>query len=123
LGIDEAQGSLTLAGDVKQGSTVWLMQAGTDRLVSGAEDAAGDALMNGQPAPDARTLAILVSCVGRKLVMGERTDEEIEAVVETLGPNIHVTGFYSNGEIAPGVAGGDCLLHNQTMTITTLRES
>lgn len=122
LGINEAEGSLILAGDVELGSTVWLMQASTDLLVHGAEGAASHALTSGPPALDAHTLAVLISCVGRKLVMGERTDEEIEAVAETLGPNVHLTGFYSNGEIAPGLAGGGCLLHNQTMTITTLSE-
>ena len=67
-------------------------------------------------------LALLVSCVGRKLVMGGRVDEEIEAVAEVLGKNAVLTGFYSNGEISPYLRSPECKLHNQTMTITCLSD-
>ena len=68
-------------------------------------------------------LALLVSCIGRKLVMGPRVDEEVDAVVEVFGQHTHVTGFYSNGEISPALSGGlECHLHNQTMTVTHLTE-
>ena len=68
------------------------------------------------------SLAILVSCVGRKLVMGERVDEEVEAVGDVLGHHAVLTGFYSYGEISPFTPGASCKLHNQTMTITCLSE-
>jgi hypothetical protein len=63
-----------------------------------------------------------VSCVGRKLAMGGRVDEEVSAVARTLGERFTVSGFYSNGEISPDLAGPECHLHNQTMTITLLNE-
>jgi hypothetical protein len=69
------------------------------------------------------TLAILVSCVGRKLVMGNRVDEEVEAVGEVFGNKAVLTGFYSYGEISPFTPGASCKLHNQTMTITCLSEN
>ena len=69
-----------------------------------------------------RSLAILISCVGRKLVMGDRVDEEVEAVAEILGRGSTVAGFYSNGEIASTGFRGECRLHNQTMTITWIAE-
>ena len=68
-------------------------------------------------------LAILVSCVGRKLVMGSRVDEEVEAVGDVFGSNAVLTGFYSYGEISPFTPGASCKLHNQTMTITGLTEA
>ena len=37
-------------------------------------------------------------------------------------PHTVMTGFYSYGEISPFMPGAKCELHNQTMTITTLRE-
>lgn len=120
LGVDEAQGSLTLAGDVPLGAQLRLMQASTDRLVDGAEHAAESA-QSLDPAAD--SLAILVSCVGRKLVMGSRVDDEVEAVGDVLGPRPVLTGFYSNGEISPLGEAGACQLHNQTMTITTMGEA
>src|SRR5450830_629602 len=120
LGIDEVNGSLTLAGDVPQGAQLKLMQASTDRLIDGAEHAAEAALAL---APPADVLAILVSCVGRKLVMGSRVDDAVEAVGDVLGPQPVLTGFYSNGEICPAGEAGPCQLHNQTMTITTMGEA
>lgn len=122
LGVDEAAGSLTLAGDIVQNGYLKLMHATTDSLVDGAHDAARAVGLD--DASRGRTgLALLVSCIGRKLVMGPRVDEEVDAVVEVFGQHTHVTGFYSNGEISPALSGGlECHLHNQTMTVTHLTE-
>jgi len=122
LGVDEAEGSLTLAGAIDPAGYLRLMQASTDRLIEGAATAAAR-VRAGAGEPRGRSLAILVSCVGRKLVMGDRVDEEVEAVAETLGEGTEVTGFYSNGEISRSEFHGDCRLHNQTMTITWLSEA
>ena len=67
-------------------------------------------------------LALMVSCVGRKVVMGGRVEEEIEAVASVLGDEATLAGFYSYGEISPAHNGAACLLHNQTMTIGYLSE-
>lgn len=120
LGIDEAAGSLILAGDIDPQGYLKLMHASTDRLVNGAK-AAAKATEEMLPLSGPK-LAILVSCVGRKLVMGTRINEEIQAVMEILGPSTKVTGFYSYGEISPSHPGSTCQLHNQTMTITCLAE-
>ncbi len=121
LGIDEAVGSLTLAGDIAEGCYLRLMHATTDSLVDGAHEAAIAAGVDGQSS--AQHLALLVSCVGRKLVMGARVDEEVEAVTAVFGGNVRVAGFYSYGEISPGSHdSGTSDLHNQTMTITHLTE-
>ncbi len=120
LGVDEAQGSLVLAGDIDPDGYLRLMHASTDSLVDGAEQAA-QGLFDSGPVQGER-LALLVSCVGRKLVMGPRVDEEVEAVLDVLGHGAQLAGFYSNGEISPDLAGQQCHLHNQTMTITLLAE-
>jgi hypothetical protein len=120
LGVNEQDGSLTLAGELANGSQLKLMHAGTDSLVRGAEQSASDARLSGADQED--SLALLVSCVGRKLVMGDRVDEEVEAVADVLGKQMVLAGFYSNGEISPFAVGHPSRLHNQTMTITTLRE-
>lgn len=120
LGIDESTGSLILAGDIQPQAQLQLMHASTDRLVDGAEKAAESATFGSLAAPG---LTLLVSCVGRKIVMGERVDEEIEAVVSVLGSGETVTGFYSYGEISPFTPGASCELHNQTMTVFRLAES
>ncbi len=121
LGIDEAQGSLLLAGAIHQGGFLRLMQASTDALIDGAEVAAEKTIAMQQP--DTPHLALLVSCVVRKLVMGDRVEEEIEAVAAILGKQACSTGFYSYGEITPFAPGVACEVHNQTMTITTITET
>jgi hypothetical protein len=121
LGIDEATGSLVLAGEIEPDGYLQLMHASTNSLVDGAEAAARAVTTMQSAAPEA-ALAILVSCVGRKLVMGDRVDEEVDAVASVLGKNTLLTGFYSYGEISPFAPGLDCKLHNQTMTITVLAE-
>lgn len=122
LAIDEHQGSLTLAGDIDPNGYLELMQASTDKLINGAEAAAQTAQQNHQSQPE-NSLAILVSCVGRKLIMGDRIDEEVEVVADTLGKNARIIGYYSNGEIAPTEFHKGCRLHNQTMTITWISEN
>jgi hypothetical protein len=97
------------------------MHASTDALVDGAEAAAQAAVkMQSNPGEG---LALLVSCVGRKLVMGGRVDEEVEAVGDVFGSGATLAGFYSYGEISPFTRSVECKLHNQTMTITYLSET
>lgn len=118
LGVDDAAGSLTLAGNIDADGYLKLMHSTTEKLIDGAETAARSA-----GAGAGASLAILVSCIGRKLVMGDRVDGEVEAVADLLGKHATVTGFYSNGEIARSAFHADCRLHNQTMTITVLSEA
>jgi hypothetical protein len=122
LGINEADGSLILAGDVPEGGHMQLMRASVDALVEAAEEAASAAQPQ-HPHQHQTCLALLISCVGRKLVMGGRVDEEVEAVAHVLGQHSSLTGFYSNGEISPHIGQMDCKLHNQTMTITVFTEA
>lgn len=120
LAIDENEQSLTFAGDIPEGAYARLMKANFDRLIDGASGAAkvSHAAM-GQAAPQ---LALLISCVGRKMVLRQRIEEEVEGVREVLGPDTMLAGFYSYGEISPFTPSAKCELHNQTMTITTLAE-
>lgn len=121
LSINETDGSMVFAGDIPQGSYVRLMKASFDRLIDGANDAAEMStlsLRNSQP-----DLAILISCVGRKLVLKQRVEEELEAIREVTGQTTTLTGFYSYGEICPlKPFEQHCELHNQTMTITVFKE-
>jgi hypothetical protein len=121
LAINEEDGSMVFAGDLPQGEYVRLMKANFDRLIDGANDAAEMSkvsLRNSEP-----DLAILISCVGRKLVLKQRVEEELEIIREVLGNTATLTGFYSYGEICPiKPFEQHCELHNQTMTITVFKE-
>lgn len=115
LAVDEDAQTMTFAGEIPEGATVRLMRTTMDRLVDAAADAGRQSAQG-----DGGSVSIAVSCVGRRLVLGERTWEELEAVAENLGPNDPLVGFYSYGEISS--AEGFSCLHNQTMTITTISE-
>lgn len=117
LAVDEAHKSMTFAGDMPEGSFARLMKANFERIIDGSGRAAVNAAGN-IPAE----LALLISCVGRKLVLGQRVEEEVERVQEVFGAATVLSGFYSYGELSPLVAGAKCDLHNQTMTITTFSE-
>lgn len=117
LGVDDEHSTMTFAGDIPQGWTARLMRTTLDRLVDASALAAEAAA---EPVVEPR-LALAVSCVGRRLVLGQRTDEEVEAAADLLGAGVPLIGFYAYGEISPGA--GSCELHNQTMTLTTLGET
>lgn len=119
LNINEEDNTMILAGDVPQGSRVQLMMSTIDDIANGARTAAELAMENRINEPQ---LALLVSCVGRKLVMDQRTEEELEEVISIVGENTTISGFYSYGEMAPFAGMGNCKLHNQTMTLTLFSE-
>ncbi|HXB32603.1 MAG TPA: FIST C-terminal domain-containing protein, partial [Puia sp.] len=137
LSIDEESKSMRFAGDVPEGASVRFMKANFDRLVDAASAAAHQAItgggvggggVSGGGVPDGvafggePSLSVLISCVGRKIILGSRVSEEVEAVKEVFGAKTLVTGFYSYGEIAPHSSRVQCQLHNQTMTITNFSE-
>lgn len=120
LAMDEEEQSITFAGDVPEGSYVRLMRGHIEHLIDGAQVAATSSIekLGSSPAQ----FSILVSCNGRRPVFKQRIEEEVEAVSIALGDQAVLTGFYSYGEIAPIVAGGQSELHNQTITITSFAE-
>ena len=120
LAVNEDDGSLVLAGDIPENAFLRLMHASTEALVDGAELAAVAARRMVES--DTPSLGLLISCVGRKLAMGDRVEEEIEAVGSVFGPGCTLAGFYSNGEISPFLDSTECKLHNETMTVTYITE-
>jgi hypothetical protein len=121
LGVDEKEQSLIFAGDVPTGYLAQLMRANFDRLIASAGETSKMALDRMKTLNHSPLLAIAISCVGRRLLLGERIEEETQTTLESLPKNTQQLGFYSYGELSPYVV-GTCDLHNQTMTLTTLSE-
>jgi len=120
LSVNEEDQSMIFAGDVPEGSYAQFMKANINRLIDAAIEAAK---MSAPVTGGADTqLALLISCVGRKMVLKQRVEEEVEGVQDILGNKAVLAGFYSYGEICPSRSGEICELHNQTMTITTFTE-
>ena len=119
LAINEEEKSMTFAGNIPQGSFIRLMKGNFDKLIDAAYHAGNNALLNQS---EKSKLALIVSCVGRKIVLGNRIEEELELSKNTLGDSTTICGFYSYGEFSPNLDQISCELHNQTITITTLSE-
>ena len=120
LSIDNEQQCLTFAGDVPEGAKARFMKANFDKLIDAAAQAAEISFQ--QPMAKQPDLALLISCVGRKIILNQRVEEEVEAVAEVFDHNTPFIGFYSYGELSPFNERNRCQLHNQTMTITTFLE-
>ncbi len=119
LGVDNDEKKMIFAGNMPAGSTSRLMTGNFNKLINASAIAAKDALSGMEERkPD---LTLLVSCVGRKIILHSRVVEEVEAAEEILNGGT-VSGFYSYGGISPFGTGTPCELHNQTMTITTFAE-
>jgi hypothetical protein len=123
LGVDRVARSMTFAGDMPQGWVGQLMRGNFDRLAAGAATAARQACAGQHADGGNAQIAVLVSCIGRRLLMGQHTMDEVEAAGAEIGTDVPRLGFYSYGEISPHGASGVCELHNQTMTVTTISEA
>jgi hypothetical protein len=119
INIDPENGSIVLAGNCPEGSRVQLLIASATEIIEGAAAATKQATETRVNKPE---FALLVSCMGRKSIMGPRIGEELEIVREVLGPETPVGGFYSYAEIAPFYGHNICELHNQTLTLTLISE-
>ncbi|NOZ91108.1 MAG: hypothetical protein GXO60_07495 [Epsilonproteobacteria bacterium] len=119
LGVDEKRQSITFAGDIPQGSIVTLMKSNFNDLIKGATDAVKAIKLDSNIKPP--LLSIAISCLGRRLVLGPRVEDEIEAVFDMLPKGTTQIGYYSYGEISL-VNSGKCDLFNQTMTLTLIGE-
>jgi hypothetical protein len=120
VGIDEEEQSITFAGNVPEGAYARFMKANNERLIDGAIGAAQSSRERLEDTPV--EFALLISCIGRKQVLQQRIEEEVEHASKELGGDAGLVGFYSYGEISPAHTTTQCELHNQTMTITTFAE-
>jgi hypothetical protein len=120
LSINEEDKSMTFAGDIPVGSKVRFMKANFEKLAMAASEAAKQTTIYHNDVPE---FSLLFSCVGRKLILDSKTDEKVKAVSKTFDHKTILAGFYSYGEISPFNEGGNCQLHNQTMTITSFYEN
>ncbi|MCK5907086.1 MAG: FIST C-terminal domain-containing protein, partial [Flavobacteriales bacterium] len=119
--IDKIDNSITFTGNIKEGSYVRLMKSSIDRLINAAEGAAEVSIEAiGNTHTD---FAIVTSCVGRRKVLKELVEEEVEAVRDVIGEDATIAGFYSYGEISPYISGTDCALQNQSIVVTSFSES
>jgi hypothetical protein len=122
LSLNDEDDSMVFAGNMPLNGKIRLMKANFDKLIFASSLAAGDSIKHFKEKHKPE-FAILISCVGRKLILASRIEEEVEAAKNLLDENTFVSGFYSYGEISPLNTTAKCELMNQTMTITLLSEN
>jgi hypothetical protein len=113
VAVDPSGRSLLFNAQVRRGTRVQFMDIGFEDLLVSAAQAAKSARL--EPAAE---LALCLGGAGRPLVLGDRHHEEPRWIRRFLGPHTALAGLYSHSELA-----GDDRLSNQTMAITTLRET
>jgi len=118
--IDDDKGALVLAGDIPENAVVRVMHSNADDILDGVDEAV-ERLRSKMILPKSNALCICISCMGRKVVMGERTAEEPRLVKEKLGSKISHAGFYAFGEISTTTSGSP-YVHNHTITLVMIRE-
>jgi hypothetical protein len=118
LAADEETQSIGVYGDIAKNDKIIFLQGNPGHIVTGAEEAAQEL----PELTETAALALTVSCIGRRSVLQDRAEEEVEIIKEVLGDNITQIGFYSYGEISTHPS-GKCGLLNQTMTLALIWES
>jgi hypothetical protein len=125
LSVNEEEQSLILASSVPTGYLAKLASANLNQLVHGANVAAQIAhttlLETSNEKISGPVLSIAVSCIGRRLLLGDNSEREAQSIMSSLPPSARQIGYYAYGQLAP-YAVGACDLHNQTMTLTTIYE-
>jgi len=99
MSVDEKLGTISLAARIPQGTRVTITGATKDAVINASKLAAVQAketLGNSKP-----SAIFMFSCVARKIVLGKRTQEEIDEVQKVFGKNVPMIGFYTYGEIGP----------------------
>jgi len=109
-------GSVVCAGEVPEGASVSFVHGDPERYVAAAQAAA-------QSAKDALGQAevagvLVISCVTRGIVIGERYGEEVAAVRRVFG-DAPVGGFLSYGEVAR-VRGKMDGYHNNSLVVVAV---
>jgi hypothetical protein len=113
--LDEDKGGLVLGGEVTVGMRVRLTRAVKNDLLRGAVEAT-QAVLQRVPEPD---VAFIFGCSGRKLILGPRYQEEMQAAFAPLGARLPKIGFYTYGEISP--VHDVSIYHDETFTIALLK--
>jgi hypothetical protein len=118
MSVNRKDRSITFAGEIPEGAMVNMTCGDKSSILKAAETAAKEAraAMTGT-APE---IIFCYSCMARKIVLGGRTEEEIEQIQAEFGPQIPIIGFYSYGEFCPVGSAVQNYLHNETITLSVL---
>lgn len=94
---DTRTGAITVLGGMPVGARVQICEASHADVVGGVDEA-----LRGLPLDTFQPVAALVvSCAGRKWILGDRGQEELQRLQARLGNRLPLAGFPSFGEVGP----------------------
>lgn len=118
MSVDRKERSITFAGEIPEGAMVNMTCGDKTSILKAAEAAAREARCAIGDTPP--KVVFCYSCMARKIVLGRRTEGEIEQVQAQFGPQIPIIGFYTYGEFSPVGPVAPSHLHNETITLSVL---
>lgn len=118
MSVNREERSITFAGEIPEGAVVNLTCGDIDSILEAAEKAA--ALARSELGDTSPALIFCYSCMARKIMLGRRSEEEIERVRTQIGPQVPIFGFYSYGEFCRVTPWSPNYFHNETITLSVL---
>ena len=119
LTVDEKTWSVTFSWNVTQWYRAFLMRTDLSSLIKEAWKAATLAMIKN---PDPQ-FALLISCAGRRIILKQRVEDEIDDIRWIVWEDCTIAWFYSYGEIWISTWDISYELHNETMTVALFSES
>ena len=119
--INDKDGSITFAADVPERATV---QIGKTSLKAATLEAATRSIKKAVESFPGKNIrcAIVISCVGRKEVLGIDSYKEIDLIKQELPENIPIIGYYSYGEIGQFTSDDPSNYYNHTVIVVLMGE-
>ncbi|WP_017654313.1 FIST signal transduction protein [Fortiea contorta] len=111
-GYDVETGSVRFFSDVTEQAVVQITDTTNESILSACETSLKNALAE-YPGTEP-TAALLISCACRRRILGTQAKDEYQLVKNLLPQGLVAAGFYSYGEIASLVRGGETQFHNKT---------
>lgn len=96
-----ADGSITCAAEIPEGSEVRLMIGSKERAVEAAEDAARHLMKEFERDRTRPKFVLVFNCIAREKLFAQKAGDEIHAIMQIVGPDVPMLGFYTYGEQAP----------------------
>jgi hypothetical protein len=115
---DPISGSISVAADVPEGSTIQITEATQNGIIS-ASKTSFDQAWNAYPGKEP-VAALFFSCAWRRFILGTQTKEEHRAISNALAVPLPSCGFYTYGEISPLREHGPTFFHNTTFVTLLL---
>jgi len=98
--VDE-KGAITCAAEIPEGSEIRLMIGSREKAIEAAQDAARKLMKDFREAKAKPKFLLMFNCIAREKLFGKKAKDEISAIIDIVGKDVPLLGFYTYGEQAP----------------------